>query len=102
MLDGKPYDKTWDATTASASLPDTTIPYTAEISLPALSHFHVEWEDPNGLGQFVPITAGSLTLPFDNPRMIKPGSMMRIGCYGRFTIQFILTVDGGELTACAD
>src|SRR6185503_7234464 len=55
-LGGQPYN----ATTASASMPGTNLPYTAEISLPALGHLHVEWEDPNGLGQFVPITAGSL------------------------------------------
>src|SRR3954465_2158603 len=43
MIDGKPYNETWNSTLASTALPGTKPPYSASISLPAFGHLDVEW-----------------------------------------------------------
>jgi hypothetical protein len=102
-LDGKPYNEMFGSVLATLrAAPWNKPPYSVVAQLPATGRLYVEWGDPNdAVGQFVTLTSGELKLPTDLiSRKIQPGSLLRMQC-GGFPVQFILNLDGGQLTACA-
>jgi hypothetical protein len=98
-IDGQPYNETFAPAQAASLANEQPCSYT--MLLPNMGKLDFEWTDPILGGQFIPITTGTLKLPLDSaPRTIQPGSLVRRKL-SVFAWQFVLIVDGDELTGCS-
>jgi hypothetical protein len=103
-IDGNPYSQTFMGTTGTSDPPliPGLPPFGLTTVFPGGGYLHIEWGDPNLLGNFWPLTAGELQLPEDGIlRTILPGSMARSNCED-YRFQYILVVDGGQLNGCSN
>lgn len=99
-VDGKHYDNLLTDNIYTTAIPDTMSPQTLNMPLPAGGSLHLEWPRPTVWGQWIAVT-GTLQLPLDKaPRAVLPGSKVRLKCR-ESQYQYILTIDGGELTGCS-
>jgi hypothetical protein len=100
-IDGQHYDKLWQGNLHTIiPLGNIDNPQTLDLALPGNGSLHLEWPRPTVFGEWLAVT-GTLVLPLETtPRAVKPGSQLRLKCReGQF--QYILSIDGGELTACS-
>jgi hypothetical protein len=101
-IDGQHYDKLWQDTLHTIiPLDNVDNPQTLDLALPGNGGLHLEWPRPTVSGEWLTVTTGTLLLPLETtPRTVKPGSQLRRKCR-ESQFQYILSIDGGELTACS-
>jgi hypothetical protein len=100
-IDGNPYeDLSMNNPTAVDPVTTNDISHALDVVLHGGGYLHLWWGGLTPSGEWIDV-AGNLLLPLEkSTRTVKWGSQVKFKC-GAFLYQYILIVDGGELTGCS-
>jgi hypothetical protein len=99
-IDGMPFDSLWtNNPTAVSPAASEYLSQALDVVLPS-GHLHLWWAGTIPRGEWIDV-GGELRLPLETTdRAVVGDSRIRLKC-GAFLYQYILTVEGGELTGCS-